>query len=96
MHNTQRLNLNFLPFYFWSGKVLWVGIVLGCQTIGICLRLLGNGADGWNFKGKIGPGKDFFFFFFNGFVLGLMGRSQVMYHVRSYGMGIAKRSVLGF
>ena len=43
-------------------------------------------------KGKLGQVK----IFFNGFVLGLMGRSQVMYHVRSYGLGIAKRSVLGF
>ena len=48
-------------------------------------------------KGKLGQVKIFFFFFFfNGFVLGLMGRSQVMYHVRSYGLGITKRSVLGF
>ena len=45
-------------------------------------------------KGKMGQVKNFFFF--NGFVLGLMGWSQVMYHVRSYGLGIAKRSVLGF
>ena len=47
-------------------------------------------------KGKLGQVKIFSFLFFNGFVLGLMGRSQVMYHVRSYGMGIVKRSVLGF
>ena len=45
-------------------------------------------------KGKLGQVK--FFFFFNRFVLGLMGRSQFMFHVRSYGLGIAKRSVLGF
>ena len=27
------------------------------------MRLLGNGADGWTFKGKIGSSKGFFFFF---------------------------------
>ena len=83
---TQRLKL-----------VLWFDIVLGCQKIGLGLRLLGNGADGWTFKGKIGSSKGFFFFFFfkNGFVLGLIGQAQVMYRVRSYALSIAKRSVLG-
>ena len=47
-------------------------------------------------KGKLGQVKNFFFFFFNGFVLGLIGRAHVMYHVRSYGLSIIKRSVLGF
>ena len=46
-------------------------------------------------KGKLGQVKDFFFFFKNGFVLGLIGQAQVMYRVRSYALSIAKRSVLG-